>query len=283
MNPAHPDREVADRMQAAAEWACIMLGVQPEPAIRPVHWGWRGRTLSQPVTASGAPAWLRLASVLKGQIVPTFWEGAVQAQKAIPAAVPRPRLRDSRNWSHETWEYRAELYDRLAGRSISQTAALTTAADLPPRWWAALRSALADVAAVPTDRRTIEQQYLDWAMPKFLGRPLDTETRSWVTAHGDLHWANLYAPGLQIIDWEGWGLAPAGYDAATLHTYSLLVPAAAARVRAELADPLYTPQGRFAELVAITELLHSVAGGDNTGLAEPLRQQAARLLNRLPP
>jgi hypothetical protein len=117
-------------------------------------------------------------------------------------------------------------------------------------------------------------------MPKFTGHIFDTQVRTWVTAHGDLHWANLCAPGLQIIDWEGWGLAPAGYDAATLHAHSLLVPGTAARVRAELADVLNTPDGRFAELVAISELLHGVARGDNIELAEQLHRQATHLLSQ---
>jgi hypothetical protein len=39
------------------------------------------------------------------------------------------------------------------------------------------------------------------------------------------------AHDLRLLDFEGWGQAPAGFDAATLHSYSLLVPAIAVRVR----------------------------------------------------
>lgn len=121
-------------------------------------------------------------------------------------------------------------------------------------------------------------------MPRFLGTPIDTKAPGqWTAAHGDFHFANLCAPTLRVLDFEGWGLAPAGYDAATLHSYSLLVPAIAARVRRELAHILNTPGGRFAELAVITELLHTAARGDNAALTEPLRERAATLLRRPAP
>lgn len=68
-----------------------------------------------------------------------------------------------------------------------------------------------------------------------------------------------------------------------LHTHSLLIRSTAARIRHELAHLLDTPAGRFAELVAITELLDSTTRGDNLNLAEPLRERAAHLLGRAVP
>jgi hypothetical protein len=127
---------------------------------------------------------------------------------------------------------------------------------------------------VPTRRATIEQEYLNLVMPRFLGPSIDPTTSSWSAAHGDLHWANLCGPTLHIFDWEGWGLAPTGYDVAMLHSYSLLVPALAARIRTEFDDLLETAAGRHAELVAIAELLHSTTRGDNLHLADALRDRA---------
>jgi hypothetical protein len=94
------------------------------------------------------------------------------------------------------------------------------------------------------------------------------------------NFANLCAPTLRILDWEGWGLAPTGYDAATLYIHSLLVPAAATTIRYELSHLLDTPAGQFAELVVITEVLHGTTRGDNLDLAQPVRNRAARLLGR---
>ncbi|PJF01621.1 hypothetical protein CUT44_02555 [Streptomyces carminius] len=213
----------------------------------------------------------------------TFWNGSIDAKDAIPSSVPRPRLREIHDWTEHTWRYRAELYDYVGERPVAVSATLTTAPALPPSWWTALRTTLDAVTTVSTGRYTTDQQYLDWAMPRFLGAPVDTRVLSWSTAHGDLHWANLCAPRLAVLDWEGWGMAPTGYDAATLYIYSLLVPEVAASVRSEFADTLDTPTGRFAELAVITELLESTTYGDNLLLDRPLRNRAAHLLGcRIP-
>lgn len=63
-----------------------------------------------------------------------------------------------------------------------------------------------------------------------MGIPAPAVTR-FRTAHSDVHWANLMASPLRILDWEGWGRAPEGFDAATLYAYTLLQPNTAAHVR----------------------------------------------------
>jgi hypothetical protein len=233
--------------------------------------------------AADEPAWLRIACAHASQANTTFWNGNIQAQTAIPETVPRPRLRASHDWTDRPWRYRAELYDRAPAHPAAPSPALTTAPDLPRSWWAKLRTALDDIATVRTHRHTIHQHYLDYAMPRFLGIPINTTAPSWTTAHGDFHFANLCTPTLHILDWEGWGLAPTGYDAATLHSYSLLLPPIATRIRAELAHHLNNPTGQYAELAVITELLHSTTRGDNLNLTQPLRTRAAHLLQRTVP
>ncbi|WP_330347694.1 hypothetical protein [Streptomyces sp. NBC_00582] len=270
-------------MRTAHGHACAALGTRPEPDADET-WGWRGRTLSLPVIAANGPAWLRVGCAPSGEINATFWNGSVAAQQAIPESVPRPRLRVVHDWNDEQWTYRAELYERVTARPASPASALTTAPDLPSTWWRAVRAVLHDIAPVPTDRFTVHEPFLKRAMPQFLGTPIDTTPPSWSTAHGDFHWANLCAPELRIFDWEGWGLAPTGYDAAVLHSYSLLIPSVAACVRREMKDVLNTPDGRFAELAVITQILHSTTHGDNLDLAEPLRRRAEHLLGRpVPP
>lgn len=279
MHPEPDDPDITERMRAAHSQAMTALDVLPDQTVHEA-WGWRGRTLSRPVITPDGPAWLRIACAPTGQISPTFWDGSLEAEKAIPRSVPRPRLRDSHDWTHDPWQYRAELYDRVDAHPAATSPTLVAEPDLPSTWWAAIRTALNDIAMITTHRFTVRQRYLDRAMPQFLGTPLDTTTSSWSTAHGDFHYANICAPALHILDWEGWGLAPTGYDAAVLHSHSLLVPPVASRIRNELAHLLDTPTGRFAELVAITQLLHSTTRGDNLQLVEPLRNRAALLLGR---
>lgn len=243
-------------------------------------WGWRGRTLSQSVVTEHGPAWLRLACAPTDRIAPTFWNGSVDAERAMPTTLPRPKLRDLYDWNHGPWSYRAELYEHAPVSAISPSGVLTRHVDLAPQWWLGLHGALATVSAVRTQRHTVFQPFLDHAMPRYLGEPVATVAPSWSTAHGDLHFANLGAPELILFDWEGWGMAPTGYDAATLHSYSLLVPSVSARIRTELVHVLDTQAGRFAELAVITELLHGVARGDDTELRDPLQRRAEHLLGR---
>lgn len=277
------DPTTTARMRTAHGHARTALGTRPEQDADET-WGWRGRTLSLPVIAPNGPAWLRVGCAPSDEINNTFWNGSVAAQQAIPESIPRPRLRVVHDWNDEQWTYRAELHERVTARPASPTSALTITPDLPSTWWRAVRAVLHDIAQVPTDRFTVHQPFLKRAMPQFLGTPIDTTPPSWSTAHGDFHWANLCAPELCIFDWEGWGLAPTGYDAAVLHSYSLLIPSVTACVRRELKGVLNTPEGRFAELAVITQILHSTTHGDNLDLAEPLRRRAEHLLGRpVPP
>lgn len=283
MWPEPDDPDVVARMRSAHARARAVLHARPAHELDDA-WGWHGRTLGQPVTTPDGPAWLRIASAPTDQIIDTFWNGAIDAKRSLPGSIPRPRLLGWHDWTDQQWAYRAELYERVAARPVATSAILTTMPDLPKTWWAALRAALDEIAAIPTDRVTLHQRFLAWAMPRYLGAPIDANAPiPWTTAHGDFHYANICGPELCILDWEGWGTAPAGYDAAMLHSYSLLVPASAARIRDELAHLLDTRAGRFAELAVISELLHTTTQGDNLPLAEPLRRRAAVLLGRAVP
>ncbi|WP_329096904.1 hypothetical protein OG979_17135 [Actinomadura citrea] len=79
----------------------------------------------------------------------------------------------------------------------------------------------------------------------------------WTLAHGDLHWANLTSPELTILDWEGFGPAPHGFDAAHLYAYTLPGQELAARVRDTFSDVLATGAGRLAELTVAVILLEA--------------------------
>lgn len=66
--------------------------------------------------------------------------------------------------------------------------------------------------------------------PAGCGDRVDPAVEYWTVAHADLHWADLLEPSCVLVDWEGWGQAPAGYDVATLYVHSVLQPAVAKRV-----------------------------------------------------
>ncbi|WP_333778152.1 hypothetical protein [Streptomyces sp. IBSBF 3136] len=126
-------------------------------------------------------------------------------------------------------------------------------------------------------RVAVRQQYMDRAIPQFVGIPAPAVT-CWTTAHSDVHWANLTEP-LRLLDWEGWGRAPEGVDAATLYAYTLLQPDAAARVR--YVFPILGSQaGLAAEATVCAQLLQTVARGDNLVLENQLRNWSEKLRRR---
>ncbi len=136
--------------------------------------------------------------------------------------------------------------------------------------------ALEATSTVATDRQAVRQQWIDNNLARFLGIPAFQEN-AWTTGHGDLHWTNLTGPPLIMLDWEGWGLVPVGFDAGLLHAYSLNRPATAARIRAEFAHILDTPAGRPGELVALAELLQVAGRGGHPDLAPHLARPAEHL------
>ncbi len=282
MWPPPNDADTLTRMRAAHERSSAALRVTVDPTRAEEAWGFAGRTLGRPVMTPGSPGWLRIAATEAGQQITTFWDGGRTAQQALPASIPRPALRAIHDHHHDGWDYRAELYDRVHARPLAATTVPRRLTGSPKRhWFQALRRSLCILATVSTDRRTIEQSYLDDVMPRMLGEPITTAAPApWVTAHGDLHWANLCGPTLRVLDWEGWGLAPAGYDAATLHCHSLLIPTLAAQVRANFADVLSAETGRCAELAVIAEQLDAVHPGSSFDHTWLLRARATHLLGR---
>jgi hypothetical protein len=78
---------------------------------------------------------------------------------------------------------------------------------------------------------------------------VDLTVPEWTTAHGDFHWGNLTAPTCYLLDWESWGRAPRGYDAATLWGFSLGAPEIAEQITAEFADDLRSRSGLLSQLL----------------------------------
>ncbi|MFC9682225.1 hypothetical protein [Streptomyces sp. NPDC056948] len=123
---------------------------------------------------------------------------------------------------------------------------------MPDSWWTDLAAVLDKVSVAGTDRVAVRQQYMDRAIPEFVGIPAPAAP-CWTTAHGDLHWVNRTAP-LRILYWESWGSAPA----------------------------LGSPAGLAAESTVCAELLQTVARGENLALEAPLQAWVAELRRRCP-
>ncbi len=244
-----------------------------------IAWGWRGRTVGCEVDACGRRAWLRIQTASSGKGCGRIWDGTLAAAQAIPNFVRRPALLGWHDWVKGADDYRAELTEFVPSPICSSDPFLKRELNLPDLWWTSLRVNLSTINDVMTDRIAVSQDYLHRALPRFLeDAELPTTPAKWATSHGDCHWANLTFDGPMLLDWEGWGRTPAGYDAALLAIHSIRVPNTEARVRAEFAETLGTPEGRFAELTVLAELIQTTTRGDNLDLEDALRARARKLL-----
>ncbi|MET8826428.1 hypothetical protein ABZX40_27875 [Streptomyces sp. NPDC004610] len=242
----------------------------------PEVWGWFGRTLSARIESPERGAcWLRVVSAPQDKATGKIWEGNREAARLFDGRIRKPVLYGFTEMAKGGKVYVAELSQHVDEQVCSTTPVL--AADVHPldQWWDSLRIDLGHVARTPTDRVAVRQEWADRSVPHFLEMPAPRIVE-WETAHGDLHPANLTGTTPYLLDWEGFGRAPVGYDPAMLLGYSLLNPEFAQRVR-DTFPVLNTEPGRVAQIVVLTELMQPAARGDCPELVPALRALAAEL------
>jgi hypothetical protein len=239
--------------------------------------GWRLRSVGVPVDGQWGTCWLRVVSEEPQWAQGYAWTGNLEANEIKDIA--KPRVLDVFEWPERDWRnQRAEVMTLLPGESCSPTDVLRGQLDVSAEWWTGLRQTLDLLSTTPTERTHADQARVADRVHSRFGRGVDATVTDWATAHGDLHWSNLVRPRLGLLDWEMWGTAPAGTDAATLLCYGLLVPEVADRVYETFADLLDTPSGRVAQLYVVARLLRRIDGGDYPELAQPLMERARSLI-----
>ncbi len=242
--------------------------------------GWNDRSVGARVATTSGEKWLRLVVEQQAWAGGEFWTGNADAN--VITEVAKPRMLGHWDWTDGGWAVRAELMTLVSGSACSPTPELREPVDLPKSWLTELASSLAALATVRTARVHLRQADVTLRLEVFFGdRTGDPTVSRWTAAHADLHWANVLAPDCVLIDWEGWGLAPAGYDVACLYVHSLLVPDIADRIRTELTELLESRDGLLAQLYATTRLLQRVDQGDYAGMAIPLHRNAERVIAQL--
>ncbi|MFD7161593.1 hypothetical protein ACFV9C_43910 [Kribbella sp. NPDC059898] len=276
------DEPAADEVAAAdarfAEWMRLNLAraarhfgvdVDGEPT-----YGWRLRTIGAPVNGPAGRRWLRVVSEFPEYAAGDTWTGNSDANDLT--GVPRARVLDVDEWTEADWRrQRAELMTLLPGQTVSAADDLQHDPGLPETWWTGLAAALGALHRTKTSRSGINVERTRERTQRVYGTPIGVDT--WATIHGDLHWANVFAPLLGILDWEFWGRGPAGYDEATLFLFSLHIPAAAERVRAAFGEILDSPAGRTAQLIAAARLKDRIDDGDFPELADALSAHVDQL------
>ncbi|MGW6393072.1 hypothetical protein ACWFR1_21765 [Streptomyces sp. NPDC055103] len=189
-------------------------------------------------------------------------------------------------WRDETEPvmWRADETELLPGAPVG-SAVVTVDPRLTEEWWAAMNASLDALAAQHTNRiatpdtETLTQELVTGTIHSvFPG--IDTAVAEWRPAHADFNWANMTAPVFCVFDWEDWGMAPCGLDAANLWGASLAVPALADRVRSERRDDLESRDGKLMTLFIAAKILGPYADPDDPRLGAA-RETAERVVKEL--
>ncbi|MHC5261462.1 hypothetical protein ACYSUO_26555 [Streptomyces sp. UC4497] len=182
--------------------------------------------------------------------------------------------------------WRADETELVTAPPVGQAALVIEDPGLPDAWWAGLNASLDALAAQVTpriatpDTQSITQDLVDATIRQAFPEVTDTTAQEWATAHADLTWANVTGPDFCVIDWEDWGMAPRGLDAATLWGNALAVPALAERVRRERRPDLESRSGRLMALFFCAKVAGPYAHEADPRL-EPARKEATRLIGEL--
>ena len=263
-------------LEGHLDWAARTLDVE---LIGEVVHGPRIRSVGSKARDGANDAWLRV--VFED---PEWGEGDYlghnQAANEI-RDVPKPVVTRWEEWDDNGRRLRGEVMTFVPDRPLSNSMVLTAAPPLSDAWLGQLRGALDALARHPMPRNGVDLDDLGHATLAYFGVALDPTAVTWTTAHGDLHWGNVTAPTLAILDWETWGRAPASFDAATLYCASLLDAPNSERLRNALSGHLDSPSGHLAIVLAAVRLLRFVEGGEMIDLAIPLRRVAERAADSL--
>ncbi|WP_433268958.1 phosphotransferase [Actinosynnema sp. CS-041913] len=181
--------------------------------------------------------------------------------------------------------WRADETELITDTPIKAGGTLKQNPNLSESWWEAFRGSMQALAAHTTTRTAtphlhpVTQERITTTIHK-LFPAVDATVSEWRAAHADLAWANLTAPSCYFFDWEDWGIAPRGWDAANLWASSFAVPELAERVFEELQGDLNSRTGKLAQLYHCAEIL-SYPPGYADELVPLARENADRLLSDL--
>ncbi|KJK54268.1 hypothetical protein [Streptomyces sp. NRRL F-4428] len=225
--------------------------------------------------------WVRVERRRFEKIGNQAWNGTECA--ALLDGVAMPRWRRGAAWRQRDAPvmWRADETDLLPGTPVGNSV-LVADPLLPEAWWEALNRSLDALSVQSTSRVatpdtvTITQGGVAEAVRRFLAAGVDTEVRQWQPAHADLNWANMTGPEFSLFDWEDWGMAPQGLDAASLWGNSLAVPDLAERVRHERRHDLESRDGKLMTLFVCAKILAPDAHPEDPRL-EPASRMAERV------
>ena len=254
--------------------ACRRVGMR-----NPLRRDFNGRTVHAIVTGpDGSKAWLKISGIPLDTQDPGR-EAEIEADRQL--GQPRPKVIATSAWDQDDRSWRAVLMQLAPSNAAGRHAwSVPSSSNIPESWFADLRSALRAVQLVRTSRFICTPTEFSDAIKAHLPAGVPTKADAWCVQHGDLHWSNLTLPHLTLLDWEVWGLAPVGYGAGRLLTFSLLAPEVAQKLEETFADEFFTPSGRVGLLAAIAVVKRQIEAGDVPNeLEAPIQSLIDRILN----
>lgn len=240
------------------------------------------RTLGAPTDRG---TWVRVERRRLDKIGSQGWNGTECA--ALLEGVSKPQWHRGIAWRQpgDAVMWRADETDLLPSAPVGSSV-LATEPALSDDWWQALNTSLDALVEQHTrrvatpDTLVITQSRVTEATHRFLPGSVDTTVERWLPAHADLNWANVTGPEFCLFDWEDWGVAPQGLDAASLWGSSLAVPALAERVRRERTNDVESRDGKLMILFVCAKILVPDAYPEDPRL-EPARHIAAQVAEDL--
>jgi hypothetical protein len=233
---------------------CRRLGVEP---VGPVAPGFLQKSLGvAAIGPDGARSWVKV-SALRG--VDSHRQRDAELAAAKICGVSRPTLLASREWVQDDRHWLAMQMSVAPSPTVEPGLfAGTAAARIDDHWIASLKQALDTLRTIDTVRTSISADQIGTLIKERFGPGAGHQADEWHCAHGDLHWSNMTYPDFMLLDWEHWGLAPRGYDAAHLLVFSSPQPDLVRRLQAAFAADLATPSGRVALLAVLARRFRDI-------------------------
>ncbi|QUX26284.1 hypothetical protein K1J57_07340 [Nocardiopsis sp. MT53] len=224
--------------------------------------------------------WVRISWHPPSRVFSREFSG-LEASMAV-LGVPKPSFIQAVHWMNDGLVCRAEEMTLIHEPTVSTGYILDKAPKLTEQWWENLSAALEYLARTDTDRVSLVQEDIDRSIREAFGISIDTTVSDWVIGHGDLHWANLTAPRLFLLDWDSWGMMPRGLDAAKLWESAFRVPDFAEEITERLDPSLTCRDGKLSLLwVCANRILGARRRGRATDQTEHAHRTGESLLAEL--
>lgn len=247
-----------ERLEEALAEAChaldLVLVGQPQRS----HWQ---KSIGAKVCDPGGTLyWLKVSGAFNKNIALWFREG--EETSGAVNGVPKPALLKIHDWTMGDVAWRAALMTLAPSSPFAPAMDFGHGVEtVTDEWIGELKSAVDVIGRIDAPRFRMSPEYVAAIITNRFGKSAPHVADEWRTAHGDLNWSHLTAPELSLLDWEMWGSAPRGFDAACLISFSCANPKLVARLSAAFADDLNTPSGRVAQLAHCSDMLVLVEAG----------------------